>query len=171
MRDGLNCSHCGFSTWLGEQTLASSFSFPVNRNQAKSPQVSTRHKPKSRSKKLDDGYVRRNPTGYLYATLHRPSASIDHLHHGIFVFRSALLPKASARPRMEVRGERSEAAKSLRTSLARRIELVAAGGLVWRGGESTLCSKYDLIDGAAESVESGEAGGYNRRRRRHQLDR
>ena len=103
-------------------------------------------------KKLNDGYVRRNHTVYLYATLHRPSASIDHLHHGIFVFRSALLPKASARPRMEVRGERSEAVKSLRTSLARRIELVAAGRVVWRGGGSTLCSKYDLINGAAKSV-------------------
>ena len=134
-------------------------------NQAKSLQVSTRHKPKSRSKKLDDGYIRRNPTGYLYATLHRPSASIDHLHHGIFVFRSALLPKASARPRMEVRGERSEAAKILRTSLARRIELVAAAGLVWRGGESILYSEDDFFDGAAGSAESGEAGGDNGRRR------
>ena len=62
---------------------------------------------------------------------------------------------------MEVRGERSDAAKSLRTSLASRFELVATGGLVWYGGESILCSKYDLIDGAAESVESGKAGGYN----------
>ena len=66
---------------------------------------------------------------------------------------------------MEVRSERSEAAKSLRTSLARRIELVAAGRVVWRGGESTLCSKYDFLDGAAESVESDEADGYKRRRR------
>ena len=65
---------------------------------------------------------------------------------------------------MEVGGERSEAAKSLRTSLARRIELVAAGWLVWRGGESILSSKYDFIAAAAESVESGEAGGYNGRR-------
>ena len=46
---------------------------------------------------------------------------------------------------MEVRGERSEAAKSLRTSLARRIELVAAGGLVWCKGESILYSKYDFL--------------------------
>ena len=68
-------------------------------------------------------------------------------------------------PRMEVRGERSEAAKSLRTSLARRIELVATGWLVWRGGESIIYSKYDLIAAAAESVESGKAGGYNGRRR------
>ena len=68
---------------------------------------------------------------------------------------------------MEVRGERSEAAKSLRTSLRSRIELVATGGLVWRGGESILCSKYDSIDGAAETVENGNAGGYNRRRRHH----
>ena len=65
---------------------------------------------------------------------------------------------------MEVRCEQSEAAQSLRTSLARRIELVAAGGMVWRGGENTLCSKYDCFDGAAESVESDEAGGYKRRR-------
>ena len=68
---------------------------------------------------------------------------------------------------MEVRCERSEAAKSLRTSLARRIELVAAGWLVWRGGERTLCSKYDFFDGAAESVESDEAGVYKRRQRHH----
>ena len=66
---------------------------------------------------------------------------------------------------MEVRGERSEAAKSLRTSLTSRFELAATGGLVWRGGESILSSKYDLIDGAAESIESGKAGGYNERRR------
>ena len=83
----------------------------------------------------------------------------------IFVFRSDPLPKASARPRLHPRYERSEAAKSLRTSLARRIELVAAGWLVWRGGESILSSKYDFIAAAAESVESGEAGGYNGRRR------
>ena len=68
---------------------------------------------------------------------------------------------------MEVRGERSEAAKSLRTSLARRIELVPAGGLVWHGGESILCSKYDLIAAAAESVESDEAGGYKHHQRHH----
>ena len=65
---------------------------------------------------------------------------------------------------MEVRCERSEAAKSLRTSLARRNELVATGWLVWREGESILCSKYDLIAAAAEFVESGKAGGYNGRR-------
>ena len=87
------------------------------------------------TKNLDDGYVCRNPTGQLFATVHCPSASIDHLDHGI---RSALLPKAFARPRMEVRGERSEAVKSLRTSLASRIELVAMGGLVWCRGESIL---------------------------------
>ena len=38
-------------------------------------------------------------------------------------------------------------------------------------GESILCSKYDLVDGAAKSIESGEAGGYDHRQRRHQLDR
>jgi hypothetical protein len=82
-------------------------------------------------KKLDDGYIRRNPTGYLYATVHRPSASMDHLDHGI---RSDLLPKASARPRLDPRGEQSEAANSLRTSLAEMFELVATGRLVWREG-------------------------------------
>ena len=63
---------------------------------------------------------------------------------------------------MEARGEKSEAAKSLRTSLASRIELVATGG-GWCGaeGERILSSKYDLIDGVAESVESSKAGGYN----------
>ena len=66
---------------------------------------------------------------------------------------------------MDPRGERSEAAKSLRNSLARLIELVVTGGLVWHGGESILCSKYDLIDGAAVSVESSKAGGCNRCRR------
>ena len=66
---------------------------------------------------------------------------------------------------MEVRGDRSEAAKSLRTSLASRFELAAMEGLVWRGGESVLSSKYEFIAAAAESVESGEAGGYNGRRR------
>ena len=85
----------------------------------------------------------------------------------IFVFRSDPLPKASARPRLNPRDKQSEAAKSLRTSLARRIELVAAGWLVWRGGEHTLCSKYVFFDGADESVESDEAGGYKRRRRHH----
>jgi hypothetical protein len=64
---------------------------------------------------------------------------------------------------MEVRGERYEAAKSIWTSLISRIELVATGGLVWHGGGSILFSKYDLIDSAVESVESGKAGGYNRR--------
>ena len=87
---------------------------------------------------------------------------MDHMDHGI---RSDPLPKASARPRLHPRDEQSEAAKSLRTSLARRIELVAAGELVWRGGESILSSKYDFIAAAAESVESGEAGGYNGRQR------
>ena len=62
---------------------------------------------------------------------------------------------------MEVRSERSEAAKSLRTSLARRIELVTAGGLVWRGGENILYSKDNFFDGAAGSAESGEAGSDN----------
>jgi len=90
--------------------------------------------------------MRRNPTGYLYATAHRPSASMDQLDHGI---RSDLLPKASARPRLDPRGERSEAANSLRTSLAKRFELVATGWLVWRGRESILCSKYDFFDAAA----------------------
>jgi hypothetical protein len=65
---------------------------------------------------------------------------------------------------LDPRDEQSEAAKSLRTSLARRIELVAAGRLVWRGGGSIIYSKYDLIAAAAESVESGKAGGYNGRR-------
>ena len=92
--------------------------------------------------------MRRNHTGYLYATAHRPSASMDQLDHGI---RSDLLPKASARPRLDPRGERSEAANSLRTSLAKMIELVATGGLVWCGEESMLCSEDDLINGAAES--------------------
>ena len=113
-------------------------------------------------KKLNDGYVRRNPTGCLYATVHRSSASMDHLDHGI---RSDLLPKASVRPRLDPRGEQSEAATNLQTSLARSGELVATGGLIWHGGGSILCSKYDLIDGAAESVESGEAGGCNGCRR------
>ena len=65
---------------------------------------------------------------------------------------------------MHPRDERSEAAKSLRTSLVRRIELVATGWLVWREGESSLYSEDDFFDGAAESVESSEAGGYNGRR-------
>ena len=90
--------------------------------------------------------MRRNPTGYLYATAHRPSASMDQLDHGI---RSDLLRKASARPRLDPRGERSEAANSLSTSLAKRFELVATGWLVWRGGESVLCSKYDFFAAAA----------------------
>ena len=94
--------------------------------------------------------------------VHRPSASIDHLDHGI---RSNPPPKASVRQRMKVRGERSEAAKSLRTSLTSRFELAATRWLVWRGGESILSSKYNFIAAAAESVESGEAGGYNGRRR------
>ena len=72
---------------------------------------------------------------------------------------------------MEVRGERSGAAKSLQTSLARRIELVAAAGLVWRGGESILYSEDDFFDGAAGSAESGEAGGDNVRRHQQKLDR
>jgi len=84
------------------------------------------------------------------------------MDHGI---RSDPLPKASARPRLNPRDKQSEAAKSLRTSLARRIELVTAEGLVWRGGESTLCSKYNLFDGAAKSVVSDKAGGYKSRRR------
>jgi hypothetical protein len=86
----------------------------------------------------------------------------------IFVFRSDPPPKASVRPRMEVRGERSEAANGLRTSLTSSFELATMGGGGWcgtRGGESILYSKYDLIDGAAESVESCKAGGYNGRRR------
>ena len=87
---------------------------------------------------------------------------MNHLDHGI---RCDPLPKASARPRLHPRDKRSEAAKSLRTSLARRIELVATGWLVWRGGESVLSSKYEFIAAAAESVESGEAGGYNGRQR------
>ena len=120
--------------------------------------ISVRHPPK----KLDDGYMRRNHTGYLYATAHSPSASMDQLDHGI---RSDLLPKASARPRLDPRGERSEAANSLRTSLAKMFELVATGWLVWCGGETILCSKYNFFDAAAESVESHQAGGYNGRRR------
>ena len=89
---------------------------------------------------------------------------MDHMDHGI---RSDPLLKASARPRLDPRGERSEAANSLWTSLAKMFEIVTAGagGLVWRGGESILSSKYDFIAAAAESVESGEAGGYNGRRR------
>ena len=87
---------------------------------------------------------------------------MNHLDHGI---RSDPLPKASARPRLHPRDERSKAAKSLRTSLVSRIELVAVGGLVWSGGGSMLCSKYNLIAAAAESVESGKAGGYNGHRR------
>ena len=87
---------------------------------------------------------------------------MDHLDHGI---RSDLLPKASARPRLDPRGEQSKAANSLQTSLAKVIELVLTRGLVWHGGESILCSKYDLIAAAAKSVESGKAGGYNGRRR------
>ena len=70
---------------------------------------------------------------------------------------------------MEVRGERSEASKSLRTALTSRFELAATGGLVWRGGGIILYSKYDLIDGAAESVESRKAGGYNGRQRHQYL--
>ena len=62
---------------------------------------------------------------------------------------------------MEVRGERSKAAKSLRNSLARRIELVAAGGLVLGRGESSLYSEDDSFYGVAGSAESGEAGGDN----------
>ena len=87
---------------------------------------------------------------------------MNHLDHGI---RSDPLPKASARPRLHPRDKRSEAAKSLRTSLARRIELVATGWLVWREGESSLYSEDDFFDGAAGSAESGEAGGDNGRRR------
>ena len=93
---------------------------------------------------------------------------MNHLDHGI---RCDPLPKASARPRFAASDKRSEAAKSLRTSLARRIELVATGWLVWREGESSLYSEDDFFDGAAESVESSEAGGYNGRRRQIQLDR
>ena len=85
---------------------------------------------------------------------------MDHLDHGI---RSDPLPKASARPRLHPRDKRSEAAKSLQTSLARRNELVVMGWWVWREGESILCSKYDLIAAAAKFVESGEVGGYNGR--------
>ena len=106
-------------------------------------------------KKIDDRSVRRNYTGCLYATTHRPSAFMNHLDHGI---RSDPLPKASARPRLHPRDEQSEAAKSLRTSLARRNELVAKG-------ESILCSKYNLIAATAKFVESGKAGGYNGRQR------
>ena len=72
-------------------------------------------------------------------------------------------PKASVRPRMEAWDEQSEAAKSLRTSLARRSELVTTVGMLWRERESTLCSKYDFFDGAAGSVESRKAGGNNGR--------
>jgi hypothetical protein len=90
--------------------------------------------------------------------VHGPSASIGDLGNGI---RSALLPKASTRPRMEVRGEQSEATKSLRTSLAKMFELIATGGLVWRKAESILCSEDNLINGAAVSAERGKAGGYN----------
>ena len=114
------------------------------------------------TKKLDDGYMRRNHTGYLYATAHRPSAFMNQLDHGI---RSDLLPKASARPRLDPRSERSEAANSPRTSLAKVFELVATGRLVWREGGGILCSKYDFFDAAAKSVESREAGGFNSRRR------
>ena len=91
--------------------------------------ISVCHPPK----KLDDGYIRRNTTRYLYATVHHPSASMDDMDHGI---RSDLLPKASTRPRFDPRGEQSEAANSLRTSLAKMIELVATGGLVWCGGRA-----------------------------------
>ena len=87
---------------------------------------------------------------------------MNHLDHGI---RSDPLPKASARPRLHPRDERSEAAKSLRTSFARRIELVATGWLVWREEESSLYSEDDLSAAAAEFVESGKAGGYNGRQR------
>ena len=114
------------------------------------------------TKKLDDGYIRRNPTGYLYAMVHGPSASMDDMDHGI---RSDLLPKAPTRPRLDLRGEQSEAANSLRTSLAKMIELVATGRLVWREGGGILCSKYDFFYAAAKSVESREAGGFNSRRR------
>ena len=62
---------------------------------------------------------------------------------------------------MEVSRQRSDAAKSLRTSLARSSELVTTGGLLSREGESILCSKYDFFDGAAGSIESSEAGGDN----------
>ena len=62
---------------------------------------------------------------------------------------------------MEAWDERSGAAKSLRTSLARRSELVATGGLLWRARESILRSKYDFFDGAAGSIESRKAGGDN----------
>ena len=112
-------------------------------------------------KKLGDGHVRRNPIGYLYATTHRPSAFANHLDHGI---RSDPLPKASARPRLHLRKKRSEAAKSLWTSLASRSKLVAMGGLLWREGESILRSKYDFFDGAAGFVENRKAGGDNGRR-------
>ena len=87
---------------------------------------------------------------------------MNHLNHGI---RSDPLPKVSARPRLHQRDDQSEAAKSLQTSLARRIELVATGWLVWREGESSLYSEDDLIAAAAEFVESGKAGGYNGRQR------
>ena len=93
---------------------------------------------------------------------------MDHMDHGI---RSDPLPKASARPRLHPRCERSEAAKILRTSLARRIELVATGWLVWRGGESILYSEDNFFDDAAGSAESGEAGGDNVRRHQQKLDR
>ena len=87
---------------------------------------------------------------------------MNHLDHGI---RSDPLPKASARPRLHQRDKQSEAAKSLQTSLASMIELVATGGASVARGESILYSEGSLIDGTAESVESGEAGGYNGRRR------
>ena len=67
---------------------------------------------------------------------------MNQVDHGI---RSDPLPKASARPRLHPRYERSEAAKSLRTSLARRIELVATGWLVWHEGESSLYSEDDFF--------------------------
>ena len=86
---------------------------------------------------------------------------MNHLDHGI---RSDPLPKASVRPRLHPGDERSEASIRLRTSLARRIELVVAGGLLWHKGESILYSKYDFFDGAAGSVESRKAGGDNGRR-------
>ena len=94
------------------------------------------------TKKLDDGYMRRNHTGYLYAMVHRPSAFMNQLDHGI---RSDLLPKASARPRLDPRGERSEAANSLRTSLAKMIELVMTGGagVAWGGDHFMQRGRFD----------------------------
>ena len=62
---------------------------------------------------------------------------------------------------MEVSSEKSDAAKSLRTSLARRSELVTTGGLLWRAREIILRSKYDFFDGADGSIESHKAGGDN----------